>query len=169
MNKKFITLGVLASLIALVLSIIALVGGNSQPAPTTRVVGGSTDELWQAKGGIKVGTTGTQISKQIFTSPNFGETNRCDWIIAGTAAITFAATTTRDFDCAVTGVTPGDSIVVSLPTTTPTVFGGVQVVGVNASSTAGFVTFRVYNGTGTSVTLGQSTVGSSTVIHVLDN
>lgn len=122
-------------------------------------------------GSFKLGTNGTAATKMIFTSPNFGESNRCDWILAGggTSGLVFAATSTRSIDCAVTGVTVGDSIVASLPTTTPSVFGGVRIVGVNASSTAGFVTFTVYNGTGADVTLGKTTVGSSTVVHVFDN
>lgn len=69
---------------------------------------------------------------------------------------TIAASSTQTVECnagtgsnvALTGVTAGDTILIGMPTTTPTTFGGLKVVGASASSTAGSITLILFNGTG---------------------
>lgn len=109
---------------------------------------------------VKIGTNGSTVNELKATT--------CDFITAGGASATFAASTTKVWDCAVTGVTATDIVFVSMPTTTPSTGTGVTVMA-NASSTAGFVTFRVSNGSGAAITLGPTTIGSSTQVLYIDN
>lgn len=78
------------------------------------------------------------------------------------AANTIAASTTATVDCvlaagtapgtALTGVTAADIVSVSQSTTTPSTFEGVELRGSSASSTPGYITVLLYNGTGTTFT-----------------
>ena len=88
-------------------------------------------------------------------------------LITGTCNLTgmdgsHAATTTKAYDCAVTGVQTGDIVFVGQATTTPTTNYGWRVMGANASSTNGFITVHVLNLTGGAATPSASAVGSST-------
>lgn len=110
---------------------------------------------------LKVGTTcndgfgyagcnGTQIARI-----NSGQ---CFFAPAGT---TITASTTVAVDCqatamisttaaaALTGVTLGDNVQVTISTTTSQVgYGGLLLAGASASSTSGYITLRIYNATG---------------------
>lgn len=78
------------------------------------------------------------------------------------AATTIAATTTLAVDCQasavglpqlpLTGVQAGDAVQIQQSTTTPTLFEGLQIRGASASSTPGYITVLVYNGTGNTYT-----------------
>lgn len=71
-------------------------------------------------------------------------------------ATTIAASTTQTVECnagttsnvALTGVTAADRVLLGQGTTTSTVFAGLQIRGVSASSTSGSITVIVFNGTG---------------------
>lgn len=79
------------------------------------------------------------------------------------ASNTIAATTTTQVDCqSGTGTqtaisdmpawAAGDATFLSMATTTSTVFEGLSILGVNASTTAGYITLDLYNGTGDTFT-----------------
>lgn len=77
------------------------------------------------------------------------------------ASATISASSTATVDCqastngtqsALTGVTTNDSVSVMFSTTTPTTYEGLQILGASASSTAGYITMKVFNGTGTTFT-----------------
>lgn len=110
--------------------------------------------LMSLTAGIKVGSTGTQIN-----GVNFGT---C-YIQAN--ATTIAASSTATVDCqsatngtqtALTGIATNDTVNTWFSTTTPTTFGGggvgLRILGSSASSTAGFITMLVFNGTGNTFT-----------------
>jgi len=69
---------------------------------------------------------------------------------------TIAATGTQQVDCglgtstvvAITNVKPTDKIVMSLPSTTPETFEGLDLMWVAPSTTPGYITMLVYNGSG---------------------
>lgn len=63
---------------------------------------------------------------------------------------TVAATTTVPMDCAITGVVATDGVFAQFASSTATTYGGWSIRGASASTTAGFVTISVVNGTGAS-------------------
>ena len=75
-------------------------------------------------------------------------------VLKGTCSLigapTIAATSTAAMDCAATGAVAGDTVFFTLATTTPSTNLGWRVIGANASSTSGFLTFIVQNLTGAS-------------------
>lgn len=96
-------------------------------------------------------------------------------IIAGTCALTgmdasASATTTSNYDCAVTGVVSGDTVFAQLATTTSSVPNSIvsfAALSAKASTTAGFITVRVANFSGTAVVPSTLQIGSSTNYLVL--
>lgn len=107
--------------------------------------------LWQS-GGESVGPTGT-----FNQNTQFGTCN----LIGTTAGIT--ATSTANFDCAVTGVKSGDTIFGDPPATEGVgVLSDILVQKVVASTTNGFITFTLVNLTGAATTTLGSNVASST-------
>lgn len=86
-------------------------------------------------GGNQIGPTGT-----LNGNTQFGGCN----LIGGSAGI--AATSTKNFDCAVSGILPGDVIFGDpSPLAPPGTIYNFPIVKVQASSTAGFVTFTIAN------------------------
>lgn len=92
------------------------------------------------QGSLQIGASGTSIPKIIEgTCP----------LIGVNANIT--ASTTVSFDCAVTGAASGDVVFAMFATTSPTTAGpGWEVTRASASTTAGFITLNITNGTGAS-------------------
>lgn len=87
---------------------------------------------------------------------------------------TIAASSTVQVDCqatagagtsALNGVQAGDRVFVTMGTTSPTTFLGLQVLGASASSTAGYITLNVLNGTGDTFTW---TAAASSSVQYLD-
>ncbi len=80
------------------------------------------------------------------------------------------ATSTKAYDCAVTGVIPTDNVFAFLSTSTPVITAatnaglGWTITAADASSTAGFVTVLVYYGSGGAAVPSVTSVGSSTQI-----
>lgn len=112
-------------------------------------------------GGVKVGSSGTTVN-----GLNYG----ICYIQA--SATTISASSTVTVDCqastsgantALTGITAGDTVFVKFATTTSTTFAGLSVLGASASSTSGYITMKVYNGTGGTFTW---TSGASTTNYV---
>lgn len=75
------------------------------------------------------------------------------------------ASTTKQYDCAVTNLLSTDNVIAQLATTTVAAsFGGWNIISAGASTTAGFATVLLYNGTGASAAPSAIGVGSSTKI-----
>lgn len=154
MSKKEIILVVVGLVVGIVL-------GYAYMASQTRF-GGVTnlDGLAIGSDGLTVsgsstfGSGGTAIPKILFGT-------NCTFVGMN---VSQAATTTAAYDCAVTGVVAGDTVVVQSPTTTPTTagVGGWRITGANASSTSGFITVKWFNGTGGAAIPSATAVGSST-------
>lgn len=113
--------------------------GNSGPTTKLEVTGTASSSAVVIGGG----TTVTRMQK-----------GTCDILISGP----LAASTTTQWDCAVTGVQSGDTVFVQTPITNRTyeVAGGFatsfSIVGANASTTAGYITFKIANNTGAAST-----------------
>ena len=82
------------------------------------------------------------------------------------------ASTTRPYDCAVTGIASGDVTMAQFASSTPfsQTFNGWQIVGSKASTTAGYLTVLIANMTGaTLVPSAVTQLGSSTNVWYGDN
>lgn len=88
-------------------------------------------------GTFTLGSAGTALSKIVAPA-------NCA-VIANAQTIT--ASTSKDVDCTVTGLVAGDNVVVTATTSTGN-FEGLSILASRASTTAGYVTMTVYNGTG---------------------
>lgn len=84
------------------------------------------------------GSSGTAITKII------APTN-CT-VIAN--ANTISASSTKDVDCVISGITASDTFVAVATTSLSTTFGGVEIIASRASTTSGYATITLYNGTG---------------------
>lgn len=158
MNKNYFISGV-----ALLVAILALFVGLTMHAsnPTAKFGGVTNYDSLQVKT-LQVGTTGTIIGNVV--------TGTCNLLPAAT---TIAASSTATVDCqasatgqpavALTGVTAGDAVQLQYGTTTSTLYTGLRIVGANASSTPGYITALIFNGTGATYT--WATNGTSTLIY----
>lgn len=104
------------------------------------------------------GTNGSRVGPII--------TSTCS-LIASNYSVT--ATTSVAMDCAVTGVVPGDLVFVKTGTTTPSFGPGWEIPQASASSTSGYATVTVYNGTGATGIIPASIASSTTflILHPL--
>lgn len=138
----------------IVVALIAIAGWFS---PTVvKSLGGVTNYDEVDASALKVGgTMGTRMSGFAFGT--------CSLIAS---SYTVAATTTIGMDCAVTGVVPTDGVFAQFATSTQIGSGGWQIRGASASSTAGFITMSVVNGTGAS-SLIPASIASTTKYIVL--
>ncbi len=113
---------------------------------------GLTSTTGTFSGAVTIGSSGTAMSRM-----NFGECN------IHASANTIAATSTVQVDCqSGTGTqtaisdlpawTAGDAMFLTMATSTNTTVEGLSILGVNASTTAGFITIDLFNGTGTTFT-----------------
>src|SRR3990167_3126573 len=87
--------------------------------------------------------------------------------------VSVVATSSIQIDCAVTGIASGDVVFAQLATSTKTTAlslnaSGWDIISAKASSTAGFVTMRLYNGTGVDQVPSAVNIGSSTNIWYVD-
>lgn len=124
-----------------------------------------------------LGTTGTfgiGASGTTFSRINGGQ---CFFAPSGT---TIAASTTRVVDCQATafistttasalpGVSAGDSVQIEIATsTTGTTFAGLSAQGCSASSTPGYITCNLYNGTGATFTWPTTGAASGTASYLV--
>lgn len=120
----------------------------------TAGVGGTTNlDTLELSDGLKVGSSGSTITK----------------IIDGTCALIFSgqviASSTRVYDCAVTGAVSGDNVIAWFGTSTVNGMGW-SIVGSNASSTSGFITLRVSNLSGVTA-FPPSSIASSTYYLII--
>lgn len=118
--------------------------------------------------GIKVGTSNqtTISSSGVVTVGASG--SAVTQLIKGTCNLTGmdvsqAASSTASYDCAVTGVVSGDLVLGSLGTTSQnTSVLNWGIAGVKASTTDGYITFRITNFSGAAAAPSITAVGSST-------
>lgn len=144
--------------IAVVALIIAIIGVFT---PAGKIVS-------NAFGGV------TNYDEIDVTALKVGGTNgsRVGPIISSTCSLIYSnssitASTTRPFDCAVTGVVVGDLVFVQTATTTAALGGqGWSIIGASASSTSGFITVLVGNNTGATANLPRE-IASSTPYLIL--
>lgn len=151
---------VLIALVGLML-ILVLVGGN-QSVPKDSI-GGVTNYDSVESAGLAIGSgcdnedsacTGTTVTQIIEST--------CTLIYSDSQ---ITASTTKAFDCAVTGVVSGDRVFVDIATSTPPGFGAWLLAGASASSTSGFVTLQIANFTGGTRNIPMA-IGSSTKVRV---
>lgn len=146
MNKQ--TIGIVLAIVALAFS----VGGYFHVAVPS--FGGITNYNQVDTDVLRIGgTNGTRLA--------YLNTGTCSLIANN---FTVAATSTVPMDCAVTGVVSGDGVFAQFATSTATQYGGWQIRGASASTTAGFVTISVVNGTGSSGVVPASTASSTKYI-----
>lgn len=149
MNLKTIGLAVLGLLAVLGgLSFLGLhLGASSHAVGST---GNASETYYNSQwlvGGLQVGPTGT-----LNVNTQFGTCN----LIGGAAGI--SATSTKNFDCAVTGIQRGDVVMGDLGTNAPFTPGaGFVISAAVASTTSGFITFTILNLTG----VASSTLGTN--------
>jgi hypothetical protein len=128
--------------------------GNGLQAGLTQQFAVDSNGVLSTTGGLSVGSSGTTITKII--------EGTCSLIVAGSYTLT--ASTTTAADCAVTGAAPGDMVFAQFATST-NVGSGFSISGASASTTSGYITLRVYNGTGVA-TLIPASVASTTHYRV---
>lgn len=126
--------------VALIAVAIIAAGGYLFPKAAAGLFGGVTNYDEVDASALRIGgTNSTRLGLLTFGTCN---------LIA--SSYTVAATTTVAMDCAITGATPTDGIFGQFATSTQIGSGGWSIRGASASSTAGFATFSVVNGTGAS-------------------
>lgn len=115
------------------------------------------------KYGVSIGNTSslgvvpTNIAKIL--------TSTCSLIAT---SYTVAATSTAFMDCVVTGATPTDIVFAESATSSGpnALYNGWTVVSASASSTAGFDTFGLYNGTGASALVPAQVASSTKYLNI---
>lgn len=155
--NKFISW--LAIGIAIIAMVVAVVGGNNQPQSSSEAPVGYTGTRFPhgiAIGDpVALGVAPTNISKILMGS--------CNPTFSGTS---FAATSSAQFFCAVTGVTAGDQVDIWLPVGAGanaqgagSIAGGFTINGTYASTT-NVIGFNMLNMTGAATTsFAQATTG----------
>lgn len=114
-------------------------------------------------GKLTVGINGTPLG-----TVNFG---KCAILAYAT---TIAASTTATVDCSttgriggtLTGITSTDNVMAMATTSLSTTYLGVRIVSANASTTAGYITLKIWNGTGKTFT--WTGTASSTIAYQAD-
>jgi hypothetical protein len=90
------------------------------------------------QGGLQIGQRGTFVTNML--------KGTCSLIAPSFSVV---ASTSVAMDCAVTGVQAGDTVFAMLASSTATAIGpGWEITGVSASTTSGFITIALTNGTG---------------------
>lgn len=149
--------------LAIVLSVYGLVGGNQSAnvgAVGTRFPNGlavGSGAAVSTTGAFSLGSAGSQLVNLIGTTCN---------LIGSDASQ--AASTSKAYDCAVTGLLATDNVIAQIATTTTAAsgYGYWSITGAKASTTAGYATVLLFNGTGAAAVPSVHAVGSSTKIWV---
>lgn len=102
-----------------------------------------------ASGQLQVSSTGTSINNIAFGSG----------AIIGNVSQT--ATTTKAYDIAAVGCLSGDKVLTEQASSTA-VLGGFQITAASASTTAGYVTLSVFNGSGAAAVVPNAIASSTT-------
>lgn len=144
-------IGIAALVVGVLLGVASFFGVSLHfPAPHALGTAGNAPEThyngqWLI-GGNQIGLTGTWNTNQQFGTCN---------LIGGAGGIT--ATSTANFDCAVTGIKPGDTLVEDPSNNMALgIAGDIFPIRATASTTAGYITFTLLNLSGAaSTTLGS--------------
>jgi len=149
-------------IIALVLGLVVGVVGYMlmAPAPQQDGLGASpSSQLSRLSGPIKIGANGSEIAEL--------KAGQCT-LIVGTVA--HAASTTKAYDCAFTGVTSTDVVTDAMfATTTAVLYDNMFTIQYAApSTTAGFITVLVFN-PGAARNLSATGIASTTNVMYIDN
>lgn len=119
---------------------------------------GRTEQLSITNAGLlRVGASGTSMTQNVFGT--------CNLLYMDAAQ---SASSTKAYDCAVTGVVAGDVVVAQLNRATAfSPFLGWSIVASKASTTSGYITVIVENRAGDSIIPSVTGVGSSTQYIIL--
>lgn len=148
MNKN--NLGIILALVAIVIAIGAVA---YKTAPS---FGGITNY-------DEVDTTALRVGGTNSTRLGLLSFGTCSLIASN---YTVAASSTVAMDCAITGIVSTDGFFAQFATSSATTFGGWSVRGASASSTAGFATISVVNGTGSSAIIPASIASTTKYINL---
>lgn len=153
--------GVVAGLILIVGGLVGYVGYKAgsgyTPEPGANVTGQIHRQLEQFTQGVVLGPNGGTIGEM--------RAVQCDLI----ANVSITASTSAPVDCAVTGVASGDAVFAQLSTTSQNATNRQWLItSAKASSTAGYVTVMLWNGTGANAVPSATAVGSSTNVQYVD-
>lgn len=128
-------------------------------------IGVFTPSVAQLLGGVtnydEVDTTALRVGGTNSTRLGLLSFGTCSLIAS---SYTVSASSTVAMDCAITGAVSTDGFFAQFATSTATTFGGWSVRGASASSTAGFATISVVNGTGGSAVIPASIASSTKYI-----
>lgn len=148
-----------SGVVALVILAIVLL------TPHTTKLGGATNYDEVDATAIKVGgTNGTRLGPVISTTCNLSQST----------AGSHAATTSKEYFCAVSGVSAGDTVIVGLPAAAgastggiSSIFGGFSVNGLGYATTSGTIGVQIMNNTGAATSsFAQATTSAFvTVLH----
>lgn len=163
MNKKFIYGAIMLTFIVAVLALLVGLGAGVQSNDSTGGItnlDGLTITPAESGDGLKVGSNGSTLAEMKVVS--------CDLIGSNGS---HAASTTKPYDCAITGITSSDVAFAQLATSTAIGSGslGWAIVASKASTTAGYVTVLLANFTGAAAVPSATSVGSSTSVVYFDN
>lgn len=151
MNKIILTLCGLA--------VGALFGGYFFAGGTLPSAGGTSNYDTLGVTALQVGS-GCNDGLGTCTGTTINNINLGNCVIAASAN-TISASSSAGVECAATGVTEGDSVVVTVATTSAlSLYSGLTITGISASSTSGYITLKLFNGTGGTFT--WSTIASTT-------
>lgn len=140
-------------------AIVVAIGGYFFPQVQSALgdTGGSTNYSQLGTTQMRIGTgCGNEFKFNACAgTPIFGDAFGTCYVQAST--ITIAASSTATVDCQastngtqapLSNVAAGDTVVADFATTTSSVSDGIDIVGVSASSTPGYITMKVANATG---------------------
>lgn len=133
---------------------------------TLQADGATTLAALSTTGNLTVGSSGDAVSRINQGTCNIHATNN-----------TITASTTIQVDCqAGTGTqtaltnlpawSAGDTVFVTQSTSTPTTYEGLSILGANSSTTAGFITLKLFNGTGATFTWTAAASSTLQYLHI---
>jgi len=156
MNLKTIALGGLAVIALLLMLVIA--GVKVPLSGAVNPTGPIHYQMEQFTQGLEIGQRSSGLTNIIATTCNLIGTNQSQ-----------TASTSKAYDCAVTGAKSGDLVFAKLASSTPAVVGvpGWTIGATLASTTAGYITVQLVNQTGAAAIPAVTSVGSSTQVLII--
>lgn len=134
---NFIKQNFLAILIIVFLGVSAVISNNAKFGVAANVTTFTNPLIFSSSTGVKFSTSGTAV-----VGVNFGT---CTAIVYAS----LAATSSQRADCVATGAASGDKVIVMLPQAArASANDNFIIAGASASSTAGYISFNLYNMTG---------------------
>lgn len=133
-------------------------GGNLAAVGSTRNTGRQETIAWGFGGGAQIGSpSSAPVIKKLIPGT-------CSLIAS---SFSIAASTTVSMDCAVTGAVSTDIVIGMFGTTSQSAAGpGWEITRASASSTAGYDTFNITNGTGGTAVIPASIASSTQYVNI---